>query len=374
MSSVTIKKVADKKDLMTFIKMPWSIYKNDPYWVPPLLMEKKDILNKKKNPFFKHAEMDNFLAYKDNNLVGRISAIKNDQHNNIHNENIGFFGFFDSINDQEVADALFDEAKKWLIEKGVDEIRGPANPSSNDEYGLLIEGFDDSPRLMMPYNYKYYMDLIENYGFTKAKDLYAYKISQELLLKSEKVVRISQLAAKRANLKIRQIDMKNFKEELEIVKYVYNKAWAPNWGFVPMSDDEIDLLASQLKPIVEPSLVLFGEIDNKVVGFALVMPDYNQIFKEMNGRLLPFNFIKLFTKKRTIKWARVITLGIIPEYQKRGLDAAFYYDVVQRADKVGIKLGEASWVLEDNDMMNRGAKMMNGEIYKKYRIYSLMLK
>ncbi len=369
MNDILIKPVKSKKEFKQFLKFPWKIYKGDPYWVPPLFIEKKQILNKEKNPFFKRADMEMFLAEKNGELVGRIAAIKNDAHNEVHNENIGFFGFFESVNDQEVANKLLSAAENWLKERGLDAMRGPANPSSNDEYALLIEGFDDSPRIMMTYNPPYYMDLLDNYGLKKIKDLYAYKIENEKLLKSEKLIRVAQIAQKRSGLKIRQINMKKFKEELEVVKYVYNKAWAPNWGFIPMTDEEIELLANDLKPLVEPSIVLFGEIDNKPVGFALVMLDFNQLFKDMNGHLFPFNFIKIYTQRRKIKWARIITLGIIPEYQKRGLDAVFYYEITKRAEKIGIKLGEASWILEDNEMMKRGAKAMNGSIYKKYRVY-----
>jgi GNAT superfamily N-acetyltransferase len=373
MNSIEIITVENKKDFNAFLKFPWKIYKDDPYWVPPLLMEKKAILNKEKNPFFKEADIQLFLAKKNGELVGRIAAIENRLHNKIHKENIGFFGFFECINDQEVANNLFDTAKEWIKNKGFDAMRGPANPSSNDEWGLLIDGFEDSPRIMMTYNPKYYLDLFDNYGLKKIKDLLAYKIENEKLMKSEKLLRVSKIAQKRSGLVVKQLDMKNFKSELEKVKYAYNQAWAPNWGFLPMSDEEIDALAKNLKPIVEPSLVLFGEIEGKTVGFALVMLDYNQIFKEMNGRLLPFNFIKLFTMKKKIKWARIITLGILPEYQKRGLDAVFYDEIVHRAAKIGIMLGEASWILEDNEMMKRGADVMNGEVYKTYRIYNMSI-
>ncbi len=369
MNNITVKPVTNKKQFNQFIKFPWKIYKNDPNWVPPLLMEKKEILNKEKNPFFKEADMEMFLAEKDGELVGRIAAIKNDTHNRIHEENIGFFGFFESINDQEVANQLLSTAEKWLKNKGLTAMRGPANPSSNDEYALLIEGFDDPPRLMMTYNPKYYMDLLDNYGLKKIKDLLAYRIDNSKMLSSEKLVRVAEYAKKRAGLKIRSVDMKNFKKELELVKYVYNKAWAPNWGFVPMTEDEIDALAKNLKPLIQPEIVIFGEIDGKVVGFALGMLDYNEIFINMNGRLLPFGFIKLFTQKKKISWARIITLGLIPEYQKKGLDAVFYYEIAKRAEKIGILKGEASWILEDNEMMTRGAKAMNGEVYKKYRVY-----
>ncbi len=369
MNSITISTVNSKKDLLKFIKFPWKIYKGDEHWVPPLIMDRKKLLDKKKNPFYKHAEMEMFLAYKNGKIAGRIAAIKNDLHNQHHSDNVGFFGFFECIDDQEVANQLFDAAADWLKQNGLNAMRGPANPSSNDEYGMLIEGFNDQPRLLMTYNPPYYLQLCENYGLKKAKDLYAYKLQNEKVVSSDKLKRVADIAKKRSGIKISQLNMKDFDNELEKVKYVYNKAWEPNWGFVPMTDDELDAMAKDLKPLVEPSLVLFGEIENQLVGFALVMLDYNQIFKKINGRLFPFGFLKLFTQKKEITWVRIITLGIVPQFQRRGLDAVFYWEIVNRAHALGIDLGEASWVLEDNEMMNRGAQVMNGEIYKKYRIY-----
>lgn len=369
MPSIEIFSVSSKSDLKKFLKFPWLIYKDNPHWVPPLLYDIKKVLNKKKNPFFNHADIELFLAVKDGSVVGRIAAVKNDLHNKEHNDKVGFFGFFECINDQKVADKLFDTAAQWISEKGLNAMRGPANPSVNDVYGLLIDGFDDQPRILMPYNPKYYMDLMDNYGFQKAKDLYAWKISKEKMETNDKIKRVADIALKRSNATIRPLNMKNFNNELEKVKFVYNKAWEPNWGFVPLTDEEIDALAADLKPLVDPNLVLFLEIENKTVGFALTMPDYNFIFKEMNGRLLPFNFIKLFTKRKLIPWARILILGVIPEFQKRGLDAALYYEIMVRAEKRNIVRGEASWILEDNDMMNRGAETMRGDLYKKYRIY-----
>ncbi|MGA7721679.1 MAG: hypothetical protein WCA84_10930 [Ignavibacteriaceae bacterium] len=371
MGSIKISTVQSPADLMKFIKLQWKIYKGDKYWVPPLLMDRKKILSKEKNPFFKHAEAEYFLAEKDGSLVGRIAAIKNDLHNSTHNDKVGFFGFFECIDDQEVANALFDAAKQWLKSKGLDVMRGPANPSINDEIGMLLEGFEDEARILMTYNPKYYLKLCDNYGFVKVKDLYAYKLENKKVVGSEKIKRVAEIAQKRSGLKITQLDMKNFKAEVEKVKYIYNKAWAPNWGFVPMTAEELDALAKDLKPIVEPSLVIFGEIEGKLVGFALVMLDYNYVFKQMNGKLFPFGFLKLSTQKKKIKWCRIITLGLIPEFQKRGLDSVFYWEIVNRAHNLGIDLGEASWILESNDMMNRGAAAMNGELYKKYRMYDI---
>jgi len=373
MQEIIVKKVSTKSELSQFIKFPWKIYKDDKRWVPPLLMEQKALLNKHKNPFFKFADAEYFLAFRDDEIVGRIAAIKNDLHLKYHSDDSGQFGFFECINDQKVANALFDAAKKWMKEKGLKFMNGPANPSSNDIYGMLVEGFDDSPRLLMPYNPEYYINLCENYGMKKGKDMFAWKIVNEKLMESEKLKRGQLLVRKRYNLKISHLDMKNFQEDLEKFKYVYNKAWAPNWGFVPLTEEQIDAMAKDMKPLAEPSLVLFGEIEGKLIGAALVMLDYNYIFRTMNGRLFPFNFIKLFTRKKKIKWARILTLGIIPEYQKKGLDTIFYWEIVTRAAKIGIRLGEASWVLEDNDMMNRGLELMNAERYKRYRIWETEL-
>jgi GNAT superfamily N-acetyltransferase len=371
--SIKIRTVESRKDLMQFIKFPWKIYKNFQYWVPPLIMDRKKMFDKKKNPFYKHSEVQLFLAEKNGEITGRIAAIKNDLHNIHHNDNTGFFGFFESINDQQAANALFDSVKEWLKKRGLTSMRGPANPSSNDEYGMLIDGFDDYPRLLMPYNPKYYLDLCENYGLKKAKDLYAYKIEHDKMMTSDKLKRVAEISRQRYKVNITQLNMKKFNSELEKVKYVYNKAWEPNWGFVPMTNEEIDAMAKDLKPIVEPSIVLFAEIDSKTVAFALVMPDYNFIFKKLNGKLFPFGFIRLMTEKKKIKWARIIALGVIPEFQRKGIDSVLYWEIVNRSDILGIHLGEASWVLEDNEMMKRGLDVMNAHVYKKYRMYEIKI-
>ncbi len=371
-NEIVIQKVETDKDLMKFIKFPWDVYKNDKNWVPPLIVDRKKVFSKVKNPFFQHAEADYFLAYKNDKIVGRIAAIKNDLHNSTHEDKVGFFGYFECMNDQEVANKLFNTAAEWLKQRGLTAMRGPANPSVNDEYGMLLEGFDDPPRLLMTYNPEYYLTLCDNYGLAKIKDLYAYKLDTEKVLGSEKLARVAEIARKRSNIVIKSLDMKNFQSELEKVKEIYNRAWEKNWGFVPMTEAEIDAMAEDLKMLIEPGLVLFGEVDGKTIGFSLCMLDYNHIFKQMNGKLFPYLY-KIWTKKKEIKWARVITLGVIPEFQRRGLDAVFYWENVTRAKKMGILYGEASWILEDNAMMNRGAEVMQGEIYKKYRVYEKAL-
>lgn len=373
MDQIIVKNIT-QNDIKKFLKFAFQIYKDDPNWVPPLFMDKMKILNKDKNPFFKDCnDMELFMAYRNNQPVGRIAAIKNDIHNEVHNENIGFFGFFECINDQEVANKLLDTVKEWLKKHNFDNMRGPANPTSNDEYGALLEGFNDTPRLLMSYNPKYYLDLFEGYGLKKVKDLYAYDIQNSEMQKNKKIKRVADLVKSRYKINIRSINMKDFKNELEIFKSIWNQTWVANWGFIPMSEVEIEAAAKDLKPLINPDLVFFAEIEDKVIGVVLAMPDYNQIFRTMKGRLFPFQFLKLYTQKKKITWARVIALGVIPEYQKKGIDGALYYECLERAAKHGIMQGEASWILEDNLMMNRGAETMQGKIYKKYRVYQISI-
>ena len=373
MDQIIVKSI-NKNEIKKFLKFAFSIYKDDPNWVPPLYMDKMKILNTDKNPFFKEGnDMELFMAYRNNQPVGRIAAIKNDVHNNVHKENIGFFGFFECINDQDVANSLLDTAKEWLKKHNFDAMRGPANPTSNDEWGALLEGFNDTPRLLMAYNPKYYLTLYEGYGLRKIKDLFAYDIQNSEMQKNEKIKRVADLVKTRYKIKVRSVNMKDFKNELEIFKSIWNQTWVANWGFIPMSEDEIEAAAKDLKPLINPDLVFFAEIEDKVIGVVLAMPDYNQIFRTMKGRLFPFQFLKLYTQKKKITWARVIALGVIPEYQKKGIDGALYYECLERAAKHGIMQGEASWILEDNLMMNRGAETMQGKIYKKYRVYQISL-
>ncbi len=371
MSDVKVIKVNDKSGIKKFVKFQWEVYKDYKHWVPPLLMDRYKILSREKNPFFEHGDMELFLAMRGNKIVGRIAAIRNDLHNKIHNDKMGFWGFFEVFNDQDAVNALFEATKEWLKAQGFDAMRGPYNPTVNDDNGLLIEGFDDDPRILMTYNPPYYMTLLENYGFKKAKDLFAYDISNEEMSKNEKIKRVANIAMQRSGMKLRPIDMKNFKAEVDKVKFVYNKAWEPNWGFVPLTNSEMDALAKDLITLVEKDLVVFGEINGEVVGFALALPDYNAVFKKMNGRLFPTGIFHLLFGKKAIKWVRIIILGIIPEFQKRGLDAVFYNYILETAAKHNWYHGEASWILEDNEMMNRGAEAMRGTLYKKYRIYEI---
>lgn len=372
MNELTVRPISSKRDAYSFIRFLWKIYRDYPAWIPPLVMDRKKLMDREKNPFYKHSDAEFYLAERDGIVVGRIAAIINHNHNKEHGEKIGFFGFFECIDDQSVADALFDTVKKYLKERGVTAMRGPVNPSINDEIGLLIEGFDLSPAIMMTYNPPYYINLIEKYGFKKAKDLYAYLLDQRTVY-TDRFNRAHELAKQRQKLSFRGFDMKHFYDEVDRVKKIYNKAWAKNWGAVPMTDEEFDALAADLKQIIVPDLVIFAEKEGKQIGFALSLPDINIALKyNKNGNILPALYY-LKTKKKEINLVRILVLGVIPEYLSTGAGAALFYETAIRAKKLGYQYGEASWILEDNEPMVKSAEAMQGKITKRYRIYGMNL-
>jgi len=371
-NELTVRPICSKRDAYSFIRFLWKIYRDYPAWIPPLVMDRKKLMDREKNPFYKHSDAEFYLAERDGIVVGRIAAIINHNHNKEHGEKIGFFGFFECIDDQSVADALFDTVKKYLKERGVTAMRGPVNPSINDEIGLLIEGFDLSPAIMMTYNPPYYINLIEKYGFKKAKDLYAYLLDQRTVY-TDRFNRAHELAKQRQKLSFRGFDMKHFYDEVDRVKKIYNKAWAKNWGAVPMTDEEFDALAADLKQIIVPDLVIFAEKEGKQIGFALSLPDINIALKyNKNGNILPALYY-LKTKKKEINLVRILVLGVIPEYLSTGAGAALFYETAIRAKKLGYQYGEASWILEDNEPMVKSAEAMQGKITKRYRIYGMNL-
>jgi GNAT superfamily N-acetyltransferase len=372
MDSILIRSVDSKRDLDRFIKFQWSIYNGNSVWVPPLLMDRRKILDKQRNPFYKHAEAEFLTAERNGTMVGRIAAIVNHNHNAEHRDKVGFFGFFESIDDVAVSTALFDRAGAFLKSRGMNVMRGPANPSVNDDWGLLIDGFQYPPTILMPYNPSYYATLIGKYGFNKTKDLYAYYLSQEQFY-TDRMERVYNFMLERHSMTFRSLDMKRFDDEVHLVKSIYNKAWAKNWGAVPMSDEEIEALAADLKPIVKPELVVFVEMQNKTIGFALSIPDINIALRyNKKGRLLP-GLARLLFHKKKISGVRVIVLGVLPEYQKSGAAAMLFYDLANRARRLGYTWGEASWVLEDNAPMVRAAEAMNATLQKKYRLYDVTI-
>jgi hypothetical protein len=368
MSSIAIRPVRTKADEKRFIKFQWVPYEGNPAWVPPLLMDRRKAIDRKSNPFYSHAAMELFLAERDGVIVGRIAAIVNDNHIKEHNEKVGFFGFFECIDDRAVAGALFDATCAWLKSKGMDAVRGPASPSVNDEYGMLIDGFDLPPTILMSYNPPYYPNLVEACGFSKIKDLYAYKVEEKKVF-TDKLVRGAEIVRKRTGVTIRTIDWSNFDSEVKLIRELYARGWERNWGEVPMTEDEFTYVAKDLKAIADPRVIVIAEIKGKPVGFGLALPDLNQILiKNRKGYLLPA-LVRVMLFKRKINLVRIIILGVLPEYFSTGIGALLFYETGRRGVDSGYPTGEASWVLEDNVMMNRGAEMMQGEIWKRYRMY-----
>lgn len=369
---ISVDTLKDKKDWKDFLKLPWSIYENNQYWVPPLLVEVRETLDTGKNPFWKHAKREIFLARKDGHAVGRIVAVIDDNHNDFHNENTGFFGFFECTNDLEVARALWDTAKQWLARSGMKIMRGPANPSMNDENAFLLEGFDKPPAIMMPYTQPYYIDFAERYGFEKAKDLYAFiKYAKDGI--PPRIEKIVNRIRKRTNVKIRPFNMKEFDRDVQFLKDIYNDAWEKNWGFVPMTSDEMDATGEKLKQFVDPELVLFAEIDDKPVAVTVTVPDINQVLKKLNGRLGPIEMLKFLYYKGKVAGVRSLIGGVIKEYRETGIIAVLYYETERANLRLGYEWCELGWNLEDNDLINRFDIAIGGKLYKKYRIYEMKI-
>ncbi len=331
------------------------------------------LLSRSKNPFFEHAEAEYLLAERDGEVVGRIAAIANRLHNEYHGDKVGFFGFWETVDDQAVTDALLGAAAAWLRSRGFDTMRGPASFSTNDESGLLVAGFDTPPVLMMPHNPPYYLALLERAGFTTAKNLLVYQHGLpggNLLPVPERLARATTLITERLGITIRPLRMDDFKAEVERVKELYNKAWEKNWGFIPMTDHEIDHLAAQFKPVVVPELVPFAEKDGKVIAFALALPDLNAVLRtNRSGRMFPVIFKLLWAlKMRRLHRLRILLLGVLPEYRGKGIDAVLYHWIWTRGGERNIGWGEAGWILEDNPAMNAGLLKMGFTVYKTYRL------
>ena len=354
-----------------FIMFLWtsSIYKDFPHWVPPLISEDKKLLNPAVYPFHQNAEVNLFILYDSGRPAARVAAIINHNHNKFHNEKTGFFGFFECINSPEAAKYILDAVARFCKEKGMERLRGPMNFSTNDTCGLLVEGFDSSPLIMMPYNPPYYIDLLENSGFVKTKDLYAYFADKSIESKVPRLERLAGRVLADPAIKVRKLDVKHILAEIRMIKDIYNNAWSKNWGFVPMTDEEFEYMASDMKKLVDPDLALVAEIDGQPAGFSLALPDYNRIIKKCNGRLLPFGIFHFIFGKSKIDTLRLLTMGVKREYQKRGLDVLFYLQTIKNGFAKGIYQGEFSWILEDNLMMNRIMTTLGAKVYKKYRIY-----
>jgi len=356
-----------------FLRLPWIVYRSHSRWVPPLLLSFKRLLDPKKNPFWKHADARFWVARRDGRAAGRIGAVVNRRHDEAWNERAGFFGFFECIEDYGVAEALLATARDWLEERGARVLRGPVSPSTNDECGVLVEGFDRDPFIMMPYTPAYYPEFLERFGLEKRMDLFAFAFSPFTDL-PPKVDRVADLVQQRYGIRLRTLVMRDFAAEIERLRTVYNGAWADNWGFVPMSREEFAFAAEEFKSVAMPDFIMFAERDDRTVGAMICVPDLNPILKKMNGRLLPFKFRHLIGWRRKVEAIRLLTMGVLPEYRTRGVDALFYRGLLNRAREIGFtKASELGWVLESNDVMVNTILRVGGERTKRLRIYEMGL-
>jgi len=363
---VTVVGADDRASLRAFIEFPYQHYRSDPHWVPPLRIAQKDLLNQKKHPFYEHAEMQCFLALRDSKPAGRIAAILDK--NQFGSESVGFFGFLEMTDSQPVANELLGAAWQWLKQRGARVMRGPVNPSTNYECGLLVEGFDSSPYVMMTYNPPYYAKLLDSAGFRKVKDLLAY-ITTAPATAGHKAMRVADRAMRSSSVVIRPVNLKNFEAEADAIWAIYSSAWSKNWGFAPLTQSEFRALAKDMKAIIVPELALVGEVDGKPVGFALALPDINQALKPAGGNLFPLGLIKILYHQRRIKTLRVMALGVIEEFRTVGVAAGFYATLIRQAQRLGYGDCEFSWVLEDNILMNRSIEGLGARRYKTYRLY-----
>jgi ribosomal protein S18 acetylase RimI-like enzyme len=372
MTRLTVKEVPAKpRDIRSFLKFSYRIYTEDSPWVAPLIFDLQKVFTGE-NPLFEHAEMKLWMAYRDGEPVGRISGLIDRTYCTTFNEPAAFFGFFECINDPAVAGALFDAVSQWAAGKGMKKLIGPMNPTTNDECGLLVEGFEFSPAFMMPYNPAHYPALLERCRFTKANDLLAYFIDLKTI-PIDRLARIGgKVKARNPELSFRPIRKKTLEADLGQVKQIYNEAWQENWGFVPMTDSEINFMAERMKPLLMEGLVWLVEKGEEPVGFLLALPDFNVPMKPLRGRLLTpqlFSFVAHVLGWKRPPGARVLTLGVKAGYRSRGLESAMLIEGLAVGIKAGFSVAEASWILEDNMAMGRVIEAIGGKVYKRYRIY-----
>lgn len=368
-----IEVVRDPRSSPEFTGMPWVVNTGDPDFVPPLRMAVKKLLNRRKYPFFNHGDAVFLLARRDGEPVGRIAAIENRLHAKTYNDGVGFFGFFECEDDQQACRALLSRAATWVKDRGYSRVRGPLNYSVNDENpGVLYEGFNGPPLILMSHNPRYYNRLLTDCGMARAKDLYAYLVTRATFA-SERFQRVMKAVRRRApalDLREARLDGKGFREDIETMLRIFNGAWHENWGFVEVTPPEVDAIAEDLRPIVDPRITAIAEIDGKPVGMIVCVPNINELLRKIpNGRLFPTGWYKLLTGLKRVKGFRTMLMGVIPEYRGRGVDALMIDKVMQDGDTAGYNYCELSWVLEDNEPMNSLADKAGGFLYRKYRIY-----
>jgi GNAT superfamily N-acetyltransferase len=376
MPAVTVRPVAGRRDLDRFLKLPFRLHRNTP-WVPPLLMERRQFLNRSKNPYFDHAEAEYFIAERDGEVVGRITAQVDERWTQFQGGNDGMFGFFECEEDPEAARALVETATEWLRTRGRERMLGPMDFTTNDECGILIEGHDRDPLVLQPWQPPYYRELLEGLGMSKSMDLLMWELHLGRLKQGDRLHDFIHEAAEKSRSEhgvvVRHMRKRDLAAEVERFMEVYNEAWGRNWGFVPITDEEVRFQAKNLKPILDENWAMIAERDAEVVGAALTLPDINQVLSKMNGRLLPFGWWHFLTGRRKIDRVRVFALGVKPAYQHWGVAAALYVRHVEVAARAPQKGGEMGWILEVNEPMNRAMEGMGGTIVKRYRLYQLAL-
>jgi GNAT superfamily N-acetyltransferase len=379
-TNVQIERVETRQHIEDFIRFPFELYREDPNWVPFLLGEQRKFLDPGHNPFFDHADVALWMARRNGQVVGTISSHIDHLHNQVHEEKVGMFGLFETVSDYAVAEALFSTARDWVSQQGMTALRGPLSFSQNHECGLLVDGFDGQPVVMMPYNPRYYIDFYERFGLTKAMDLYAYigdlaQFGGDPSKLPAKLIRVTEKVKQRLGITIRSVDMKNYHEEIERAEHVYNLAWEKNWGFVPMTGAEIEKTAIDLKQIIDPNLAILAEIDGQPVGVSVAIPDANQVLRHLNGRLFPFGWLKALWYARRITRARLMIMGVVQEYRGRGIEAILLFEMLKGAVMNGYQTVEMSWILENNEMMHRivlnAGAPYGARIYRTYRIYQM---
>jgi GNAT superfamily N-acetyltransferase len=366
-----------KQEFDDFVTFPWKVYADDPYWVPPIISNRRDFLDPEKNAFFEHARAQYFLAQRDGQTVGTIAAFTNDLYNEFQEVNTGFFGFFEVLDDPPAAAELLRTAEDWTRQAGHKTILGPAQWSTNDECGLLVDGFDDPPRILMTYNPPRYIDYLVDANYRKAMDLWAYQVNAQDFKSNfpKKLKRVVEKMRQRERFHLRKMNRKEFDKEVLIAKRIYNKSWERNWGFVPMTDREFDDLAAELKQLIDWDLTAVVECEGEPIGFGLCLPDVNEPLLKAYprpGTLEIWSMLKLLWNwkvRRDIDWVRMFVLGTLPEYRGTGVDALMYMQFAENGLRKGYKQAEISWVVETNTMMVRTAELMGGEIYKTYRMY-----
>src|SRR5688500_2313403 len=370
-AGIRVEPVGSKRDRREFVELPFRLYRDDPNWVPPLRRDIYELIDPARHPFHLHATVQLFLARSGNRVVGRIAAVNNYLHIERHGDRTGFFGLFETERDPAISTALFEAASAWLRARALETMRGPASFSLNEECGLLVDGFDGPPVVMMAYNPPWYQELVESFGFAKAKDLLAYYLPNAK--PTERMVRLADRMREKFRVSIRTLDKKKYWDEVAAVMKVYNEAWQENWGHLPMTEDELAYMARQLRPVVDPSLVVFAEIDGELAGFGLALPDFNVPLKEMNGRLLPLGWAKALYYSRKIRTARIMILGVLEKHRRSGVAELMELEMLKNGPARGIVNAEFSWILEDNMMMRAPLEKMGAKVYRTYRMYDVPL-